>query len=179
MMTKPKKEVMTAFEKDLARVINAHSQENNSNTPDFILARYIDGCLAAFNAAVKHRDKWYGLNCYGTGAEFVAGKALVFCEGCNKKLTEETVKHDDEGVPLCEKCMGELKANIQNYNDGIAKTMRLGGQAKKRQYVKCPQCKRPHRDTGNIGVCDSCGYALIPTFGNEYIGTKYDARKGE
>lgn len=50
----------TEFEKDLAAVINRHSQENGSNTPDFILAKYLLASLAAFNATSQAREKWYG-----------------------------------------------------------------------------------------------------------------------
>lgn len=48
------------FEKELEEIINRHSKENDSNTPDFILAQYILGCLAAFNTAVQQREMWYG-----------------------------------------------------------------------------------------------------------------------
>ena len=48
------------FEKELRSLINKHSQENLSNTPDFILSQYILGCLAAFNTAVQQRENWYG-----------------------------------------------------------------------------------------------------------------------
>ena len=34
--------------------------ENGSNTPDFMLAQYLLGCLEAFNIAVTTREKWYG-----------------------------------------------------------------------------------------------------------------------
>jgi hypothetical protein len=40
--------------------INTHSAENDSNTPDFILAQYLLGCLEAFNMAVQQRETWYG-----------------------------------------------------------------------------------------------------------------------
>jgi hypothetical protein len=40
--------------------INRHSAENGSDTPDFILARYLTACLEAFDAGVNDRDKWYG-----------------------------------------------------------------------------------------------------------------------
>lgn len=48
------------FRKELERLLNYHSMEKKSNTPDFILASYLVGCLAAFDAAVKDRDLWYG-----------------------------------------------------------------------------------------------------------------------
>ncbi len=51
---------MTDLEHELARVLNAASRENESNTPDFILARYLMDCLAAFEAASRAREGWYG-----------------------------------------------------------------------------------------------------------------------
>ena len=48
------------FEKELERLINCHSLENESDTPDYILAEYIQDCLDAFRNAVKTRDKWWG-----------------------------------------------------------------------------------------------------------------------
>lgn len=50
---------MTEFQQDLQKLINKTSQENASNTPDFILAEYMQKCLEAFNHAVKAREKWY------------------------------------------------------------------------------------------------------------------------
>lgn len=51
---------MSEFEKELETLINRYSKENVSNTPDFILARYLKNCLDVFNIAVKEREKWYG-----------------------------------------------------------------------------------------------------------------------
>lgn len=51
---------MSDFLSDLERLINKHSMENGSNTPDFILAKYLEACLAAFNASVNRREQWYG-----------------------------------------------------------------------------------------------------------------------
>ncbi len=48
------------FQKDLEEVINKHSMENGSNTPDFILAHYLVDCLKSFNKTSKAREKWYG-----------------------------------------------------------------------------------------------------------------------
>ena len=49
-----------SFEKNLEQLLNKFSQENGSNTPDFILARYLMACLEAFNSAVLRRESWYG-----------------------------------------------------------------------------------------------------------------------
>jgi len=45
---------------ELEQLINKYSQENQSNTPDFILAGYLEDCLKAYNMAVQAREKWYG-----------------------------------------------------------------------------------------------------------------------
>jgi len=49
-----------AFQKELEELINQQSMENGSNTPDFILAQYLLGCLVNFNLTVKRREEWYG-----------------------------------------------------------------------------------------------------------------------
>ena len=51
---------MTTFGKELEILINKHSMENASNTPDFILAEYMISCLVAFEYATERREEWYG-----------------------------------------------------------------------------------------------------------------------
>jgi len=51
---------MTEFEKDLTALINRHSMESASNTPDFMLASYLMACLDAFTQSVQQRETWYG-----------------------------------------------------------------------------------------------------------------------
>jgi hypothetical protein len=51
---------VSELERDITITLNRHSAENNSNTPDFILAQYLLGCLAAWNTAVQQRETWYG-----------------------------------------------------------------------------------------------------------------------
>lgn len=48
------------FSHDLEHLLNSHCCENGSNTPDFILATYMKGCLDLFDTAVKAREEWYG-----------------------------------------------------------------------------------------------------------------------
>lgn len=52
------------FEQKISKAINQHSAENDSNTPDFILAQYMLNCLKAFNEASNAREKWYGTKLY-------------------------------------------------------------------------------------------------------------------
>lgn len=53
------------LERDLAAVLNKYSQENGSDTPDFILARYLLCCIDSYNFAIQEREKWYGRNSSG------------------------------------------------------------------------------------------------------------------
>lgn len=56
----PKSPFDFRFRYDLAKVINGHSMENGSNTPDFILADLLSEVLHAFNRAANARATWYG-----------------------------------------------------------------------------------------------------------------------
>lgn len=49
-----------SFQEDLRSLINTHSMEGSSNTPDFILAQYMSHCLIAFETATQQRETWYG-----------------------------------------------------------------------------------------------------------------------
>lgn len=49
-----------AFEEELRALINKTSAENASNTPDFILAGFLQSCLLAFDTAVQQRETWCG-----------------------------------------------------------------------------------------------------------------------
>lgn len=49
-----------SFMEELSSLINRHSKENSSDTPDFILAEYLSTCLETFNKTVIRREQWYG-----------------------------------------------------------------------------------------------------------------------
>lgn len=66
----------TTFQKELENLINRYGQENGSDTPDFILAQYLHGCLRAFNIAVVDRENWYGRRPIGVVSEEVSIETL-------------------------------------------------------------------------------------------------------
>jgi hypothetical protein len=47
--------------RDLAAVVNRHSRENLSNTPDFLLAEFMLNALEAAELFTAERDRWYGI----------------------------------------------------------------------------------------------------------------------
>lgn len=50
----------TEFERELQELLNRYSKENESDTPDYVLAHYIKYSLKAFNQAVNLREEYYG-----------------------------------------------------------------------------------------------------------------------
>lgn len=51
------------FEGKIAKAINAHSLENGSDTPDFILAEYLKRCLENFDLTLARRKAYSTLEC--------------------------------------------------------------------------------------------------------------------
>lgn len=45
-----------SFHEELTHLLNKHSMETRSNTPDFILAEFMTGALKAYESAVQYRD---------------------------------------------------------------------------------------------------------------------------
>ena len=45
------------FRTKIEAAINEQSLENESNTPDFILAEYLGDCLLAFDKAINKREE--------------------------------------------------------------------------------------------------------------------------
>lgn len=60
---------MNNLQSELAEVLNRASRENESNTPDFILAKYMIAVLTAYEETVRQRQEWYG-------KPFVPGESL-------------------------------------------------------------------------------------------------------
>ncbi len=50
---------------ELSILLNNFCGEKASDTPDFILAKYLIDCLSAFSEATNKRDEWYGMNMRG------------------------------------------------------------------------------------------------------------------
>ena len=52
-------EKYTGLRVEIEHAINRCSAERGSNTPDFILARFLADCLEAFDTAIITRTAWY------------------------------------------------------------------------------------------------------------------------
>ncbi len=60
MLLAMKDQEETSLRRDMVGLLNRHSLENGSDTPDFILAKYMVTCLEAFDHAVREREEHYG-----------------------------------------------------------------------------------------------------------------------
>lgn len=49
------------FQEELRQLINRRSRESGSDTPDFILAEYLENCLMTFDKATNARKHWYDM----------------------------------------------------------------------------------------------------------------------
>lgn len=48
---------MIKFDKELTTLLNKYSVDNDTNTPDFILSRYLLDCLFGFGIALNLREE--------------------------------------------------------------------------------------------------------------------------
>ena len=55
----------STLEREIECALYRHCAKNGSDTPDFILAQYLLGALAAWNSAIVAREKWHGRAIYG------------------------------------------------------------------------------------------------------------------
>jgi len=90
--------------RDLAAVLNCYSQENRSNTPDFVLAGFVLRCLHALDEAVNERDRWYHVALrpgasaiqFEVSEQVPPGKVLVKTEALSEEAIEELRRQVDE-----------------------------------------------------------------------------------
>jgi hypothetical protein len=50
---------MKSFIEELELLLNKHCKDNQANTPDFILAKYLDLCLQNFTIAANWKRNWF------------------------------------------------------------------------------------------------------------------------
>jgi len=99
------------FKRELQKLINCHSIENGSNTPDFILADYLMACLEGFERANQQREIWYGRN---TTPSFKPAPTSIAVTPVDEAYVRERYPHVAED--LAANCLGEIVAYIESGN---------------------------------------------------------------
>ena len=54
--------IKPTFIEAITSLLNSYCRENESNTPDFILAEFLQKSLNAFDDCVERREAWYNRN---------------------------------------------------------------------------------------------------------------------
>lgn len=94
----------TDFEADLTRLLNQHSLEGDSDTPDYILAKMLTAQLKVFGSCARARERWHGEKPEQTMPK-VDGKPFRCACGCNvfmrrgDRYTCNGCRNRYEGVP--------------------------------------------------------------------------------
>ncbi len=55
-------EEQSGLGEEIRAALNRHSAENGSDTPDFLLAEFLVGCLETWNRTTRKRDEWHGFS---------------------------------------------------------------------------------------------------------------------
>ena len=58
-------EVEGTLEQEIETLLNKNCIDNDTDTPDFILAKYLMNCLEVYKETVAARDKWFGFDPWG------------------------------------------------------------------------------------------------------------------
>lgn len=106
------------FDQELTELLNRYSKENDSGTPDYILAKYLMGCLETFNMTIELRNKWYGVTMVTGKKETIINKPDISLAYLMEKRMFETNWEIElicrKDMPLCP--LGHNGKTIPNNN---------------------------------------------------------------
>jgi len=84
-----------SLETKLKGLINEECRENESNTPDFLLAEFTMKCLDAFELISNKREAWYGVElepgCSVTKDDILGAVARGWCQPATEKKIMDVV----------------------------------------------------------------------------------------
>ena len=107
------------FEKELEQLINKHSIENESNTPDFILSRYLMNCLQTLNILTDRREDWYGRK-----PKEMEGTGFKDVKDCSKNKSEESGVKDPEYLMGKKTMLNENSLCLSKQDSGLEKIIK-------------------------------------------------------
>jgi len=165
------------FYDELTSLLNRTSQENFSDTPDFVLAEYLINCLHAYELATKttRRLKEGSPNDSGKAAPTVSASGI--CNECGVPVIDDgkcgcsaidELKADGK---CCNKCEPSVALNCQAYDRCIEN----GNPFVSEVTVECPKC---NPESGKPYLCsahgdaqaidEDCAYHMAIAKGNGY-----------
>lgn len=83
------------FRRALAALINKYFMEEERNTPDLVLARYLAACLRAYEDAIRQREKGKSQeSCLRAYEDAVADRHALAEEGVFTRIGEVILKEN-------------------------------------------------------------------------------------
>ena len=61
----------------LGQLVNSYSKENDSDTPDILIANYLNSCLVNYGETVKARDAWFGVDMWSNDKLAILEKEIA------------------------------------------------------------------------------------------------------
>jgi hypothetical protein len=111
----------TNLEKRLTDLINSESRENDSNTPDFLLAEFMMNCLDAFELASNKREVWYGveLDILNNWEEFIQ-IAIGEASTCWSNLEGAGVFDSSRALLIGKKLLQDIKKGASSNTKAVS-----------------------------------------------------------
>lgn len=129
---------MQDLRSELEQVLNKYNAEDNSNTPDFILAEYLLGCLCSFDNAVLERDKWYGVSHAPGSCSTVKDKkdkaSTINCTRCHGT---GVLQDNNQCACVCTDCRGTGKWLLCHICGAVVEEEEFCGTCGKPTCFKC------------------------------------------
>lgn len=121
-----------SFERDLTSLLNYWSKENPSNTADWILARFLDGCLNAFNNAQAHKENQRVRNEQWERAGLKSTSDLPSTSdvSAKQKILEEKLEAAERREAVMREALESAKAALGDN----AESQALGGKGIEKAY---------------------------------------------
>ena len=105
------------LETKLKGLINEESRENDSNTPDFLLAEFMMKCLDAFELTSNRREVWFGVElepgCSVSKDDILGAVARGWCH----KKTEKNVMDVDLASAITDEIVKILPFKFKGENN--------------------------------------------------------------
>lgn len=104
------------FKQALTTLINQYSKENGSDTPDFILAKFLTDTLKAFNKATNKREELYGdeINPFDDSDPFKDQEDDDWDDESVEPFGEQTIYSPEETL---ERYKDYVKSCVSKYDD--------------------------------------------------------------
>ncbi len=107
------------LEKKLADLINVECRENDSNTPDFLLAEFMMNCLDAFELISNKREVWFGvhLDILNNWEELIL-TAIGEASMCWSDIDKAGVFDATKAQQIGKKLLQDIKKKLERNEDG-------------------------------------------------------------